>query len=61
MTNDQRIKRVVSTYGTDKHADALTRAVDLMTDLRHFCKHRGIDFAAVMRVSQAHFDAESTK
>ena len=32
---------------------------DLLTDLRHFCMARRIDFDACNLIAQAHFEAES--
>ena len=42
-------------YSEEPIEDVIT---DLMSDLRHFCADREIDFERTLRISADHFDAE---
>ena len=39
--------------------DESSALIDLLTDLRHYCKANGIDFKKANQVAEGHFSAES--
>lgn len=70
MNNQRRIytaSRAVDAYKEakgdrgDRYAEEPIEDVlgDLLTDLRHFCADRELDFAKLVWRSEYHFDAES--
>jgi len=65
MTNTERIR--AAQLAIDAHRDAVEdfssskdeRAADLLTNLRHWCHAKGVDFGTAVRVSLTHFQAET--
>lgn len=66
MTNTERIR--AAQLAVDAHRDAIEdfsnnskdeRAADLLTNLRHWCHAKGVDFGTAVRVSLTHFQAET--
>ena len=68
MNKDQMIENVIqqyteqqchfgSAYADEPKQDILT---DFLTDLRHYCKLRGLDFEYSSRLSEMHQEAEAT-
>ena len=58
-----RARSVVRQYarivnGDSAEEDDETYVLDLLTDLRHFCKEERIDFAKCLRISRDHQQAE---
>jgi hypothetical protein len=50
---------VEHTQGGHDHQYVLDHGVvDLLSDLRHWCEHQGIDFEAAVRTSAIHHEAE---
>lgn len=62
-TNRRRAVRAsaaLDAYAGDELADEPTNTVliDLLADLRHFCRQNHISFARALRISRYHFAAE---
>lgn len=41
--------------------DPATNIVDILTDIRHFCDLRQINYEAVDRIASMHYDAETNR
>lgn len=61
--NEKRIGRAArlmelasDIWGNGDPVDGLT---DILTDLRHFCADRKISLARALRISKAHYEAET--
>jgi len=63
-TNDDRIR--AAQVAVDAHRDAIQdygstedqRVIDILTNLRHLCHRKGLDFATASRTSLTHFQDE---
>lgn len=42
----------------DHENDSFDDVVDLLTNLRHYCKTNGLSFGSALRVSKDHYEAE---
>lgn len=59
--NERRVNNIVNVFAMTPYDEAgggQEAAIDLLADLRHFCRVRGIGFEAVSRIAEGHFLAE---
>ena len=62
-TNGERAERAacaLDDYAGEElpDTDSETLLVDLLTDLRHFCRSNGVSFAEALKTSKTHFEEE---
>lgn len=57
MRRIQRARAAVRGYAGEKH-DLRANIVDILTDLRHLCAAKGIDFASADWMAGENFDFE---
>ena len=60
MTNRQRVNKAANALRPyEDHADLKSPIVDLLTDLRHYCRKHDLDLDDLARISADHFAAET--
>jgi hypothetical protein len=57
----QRIARIADAYVTVSGDDRDDFAGDLLTDLQHWCKAKGVRFGVALLRAQMHFAAEQVE
>ena len=61
MVNEMRINRAITALEaaySEEEDDLVSRINDLLTDLMHLCKQRGIEFPGCLLVAEVNFESE---
>ena len=54
----ERAARALNAYGTAEGPQQEDRLTDLLTDLRHYCQHRDMDWDGALEIAATHFTEE---
>ena len=55
---ERTVRHYSRTPGHKGKADYEADIIDFFTDLRHFCRHRRLDFGEMIKRSERHYEAE---
>ena len=60
MDNQGRVKKIIKRLGLrgNDNSTEYYRVADVLTDLRHFCDAKGIDFDQEMRMADTYYISE---
>ncbi len=57
----EKAKQAMANAGYAENGDLSDDICDLLADLRHLCRQKGIDLDELIRDSEIHFDAETER